>query len=194
MRKRREPWKWPLCFGVAVSLMLVVAFGLPRSWLGFLLPGGEGSELDQDPASEQWLILMPPPEWEVFEPRLEPAPPPHDHSAPKLHQDPRWWTARWTVAAQNDEALFTPLDAATEDTVRLLLAELGLGVDFMTRAQPDSMMAARLFLLQLEDSFLYDELKPFLHQVTRSRAYADILSRAADMYDEPLAQTIQVPD
>ncbi len=194
MRDRREPWKWPLCIGVALSLMLVAAFGLPRSWLEFLLAGGEHTALNQDPAREQWLVLLPPLEFEVFEPQLEPPPDKQDVPVPKLHQDPRWWTERWTVAADRDAALFAPTSPAADDTVRLLLAELGLGVDFMTRAKPDSVLAARLFLLQLEESFRYDELKPYLNQLARSKTYADILSKAADMYDEHLAQTIQVPD
>ena len=80
------------------------------------------------------------------------------------------------------------------DTVGRVLGALGLGADFMTRAKPDSVLAARLFNLQLEDSFRYDELKPFLTRMARSRAYADILAQAADMYDEHLSQEIRVPD
>jgi len=92
-----------------------------------------------------------------------------------------------------DAALFAP-QAAESDTVSLLLTELGLGTEFLTRTEPDSVLAARLFLLQVEDQFRYDELKPYLTHLARSKAYADILSRAADMYDEHLQQEIQVPD
>ncbi len=76
----------------------------------------------------------------------------------------------------------------------VVLQALGLGADFMNRARPDSVLASRLFMLQVEDNFRYDELKPFLTQMARSRAYADILSRAADMYNEHLDRTVQVPD
>ena len=194
MRDRREPWKWPVCVGLAVSLILVLALGLPRSWLGFLLSDGEADESGLGIAKEDWLVLLPPPSLEVLQPDIElPADSP-DQPLPRIHQDPRWWTARWTVAAESDTALFAPPAPTAQDTVRLLLGELGLGVDFMTRARPDSVLAARLFLLQVEDNFRYDELKPYLDQMRRSKTYADILSRAADMYDENLGQTIQVPD
>ena len=49
-------------------------------------------------------------------------------------------------------------------------------------------------MLQLEDSFKFDELKPYLRAMTKSRAYADILSRAADMYDDFLGTEIMTPD
>ncbi len=197
MRDRHEPWKWPLCVGVAVSLMLVLAFGLPRSWLGFLLSGSNAVAVDAAPPPEQWLVLMPPPVWDISEP--EPDPPPELQKPPEdlvdqMHQDPRWWTERWAVAAEQDEGLFARPRPAAVDTIQLLLAELGLGASFMTRAQPDSVLAARLFLLQLEDSFRYEELKPYLIQMARSQTYANILAKAADMYDEHLSQTIQVPD
>ncbi len=194
MRDRREPWKWPTCIGLALSLMLVLAFSLPRSWLGFLLSGGEVDEVGLGRPQEQWLVLLPPPTLEIFQPEIEPPTDESKQPLPRLHQDPRWWTERWTVAAERDAALFAPMAPAAEDTVRLLLGELGLGVDFMTRARPDSVLAARLFLLQVEDSFRYDELKPYLDQMRRSKTYADILSKAADMYDEHLGQSIQVPD
>ena len=64
----------------------------------------------------------------------------------------------------------------------------------MTRARPDSVLAARLFLMQVEDSFRFDELKPYLQAMARSRDYADIMSRAADMYDNFLATEIMTPD
>ncbi len=65
---------------------------------------------------------------------------------------------------------------------------------FLGRTRPDSLLASRLFLLRVEDSFKFDELKPYLSAMARSRDYADIMSRAADMYDHFLAQEIMTPD
>jgi len=194
MRDRREPWKWPVAIGLAVSLMLTVAFWLPRSWLGFLLSGGDSAAVVDSGPGGQWLTLLPPPPVGILEAQADL---PQADEAPlrqPLAEDPRWWREGWAVDTARDETLFAPPAAALDDTVRLLLGGLGLGVDFMTRARPDSILAARLFLMQLEDGFRYDELKPYLSSLARARAYADIMSRAADMYDEHLRQEIQVPD
>ena len=194
MRDRRDPWKWPVSIGLALSLALAVVFWLPRSWLGFLLAPVPESFRVAGRQNRPWLVLLPPPAVEVIAPETEPPPSPDNLPLRPLHQDPRWWSAGWIVGAAEDAALFESTTSTAEDTLRLVLAELGLGVDFMTRARPDSVMAARLFLLRVEDSFRYDELKPHLTHLSRAKAYADLMSRAADMYDEPLAQEIQVPD
>lgn len=193
MRDRVDPWKWPVSITMAVGLMLAAALWLPRSWLGFLLsPRGPTGALEQQIESS-WLVVQPPPELEVVLPEADPQPPLPPLSLPRLHQDPRWWTNGWIVGAEQDEALFAT-SPATPDTLQLLLTELGLDADFGSEARPDSVLAARLFLLQLHDGLRYDELKPYLTQLSRASAYADILSRAADMYDEHLRQEIRVPD
>ena len=193
MHNRGEPWKWPVSIGLALSLTLAVVFWLPRSWLGFLLsPRAPSARIDRH-WNQRWLILVPPPRVEVVTEASEPLPPERLPTRP-LHQDPRWWSEGWVVGAAEDAALFAPTVPATNDTLRLILAELGLGVDVMTRARPDSLLAARLLLLRLEDSLRFDVLKPTLAHLGRAEAYADIMSRAADMYDEPLQQEIRVPD
>jgi len=174
--------------------MLAAALWLPRSWLGFLVgsrdPDGSGGRVTQG----QWLTLLPPPALAIHDPAADRPLDPDRPQPAALHQDPRWWQDGWAVRTVGDEALFAPTAPAADDTLLLLLSELGLGVDFMTRARPDSVLAARLFLLHVEDAFGYDELKPYLLQMGRAKDYADIMSRAADMYDEHLAQEIQVPD
>jgi len=193
MRDRRDPWKWPVSIGLALSLTLAVVFWLPRSWLGFLLsPRAPSARVDRQ-GNQRWLILVPPPRVEVVTEASDPPPPERPPPRP-LHQDPRWWSEGWVVGAAADAALIAPTVPSAEDTLRLILAELGLGVDFITRVRPDSVLAARLFLLQLEDSFRFDELKPYLSQLGRAEARADLMSRVADMYDEPLRQEIRVPD
>lgn len=194
MRDRREPWKWPLSIGLAVGLMLVVALWLPRSWLGFLLVPRGADHPAEMAGPPPWLTLLPPPVIQVVTPEDDTPPDPVTTRLSAVHQDPRWWEDGWAVSTTTDQSLFAPTVPTPDDTLQLLLTELGLGVDFMTRARPDSVLAARLFLLQLEDGFRYEELKPYFESVTRARTYADINARAADMYDEPLSQEIQVPD
>lgn len=193
MRDRRDPWKWPVSIGMALTLTLAVGLWLPRSWLGFLLSPPVPTTRIEGQTHRRWQTILPPPVVEVADPTLRPAPP--DRPAPRpLRQDPRWWSEGWVVSAAEDKALFVAPVPTAADTIRLVLAELGLGVDFMTRARPDSVLAARLFMLQLEDNLRFDELKPYLTQLGRAKAYGDIISRVADMYDEPLRQEIQVPD
>jgi hypothetical protein len=190
MRERGNPWRWPTAIAVALGLSLAAAFVVPRGWLSWLGPAGDGG-LEHSPASTRtWLVLQPPPSVEsgIRPPRpLEPA------SERRLQPDPRWWSAGWAVSAQTDKALFRAPVTGLSDTLDTLLGALGLGADFMTRARPDSVLAARLFLLQIQDGFRFDELKPYLAQLQRSATYRDILSRAAELYDEPLDQEIRVP-
>jgi hypothetical protein len=60
--------------------------------------------------------------------------------------------------------------------------------------RPDSVLASRLLILQQEDSFRFDELKPYFEAMARAHDYSDIMSRAADMYGEHLGSQIMVPD
>ncbi len=194
MRNGGELWKWLVSIGLAVGLMLAAALWLPRSWLSFLLAPRDLIEQYETAAPDHWLVLVPPPVIEVIIPETDELPEPETPPPPTLHHDPRWWQDGWAAVTANDQALFAPVVPTLTDTLQLLLTELGLGVDSITQARPDSLLAARLFLLQLEDGFRYEELKPYFESVTRARTYADINSRAADMYDEPLAQDIVVPD
>lgn len=106
--------------------------------------------------------------------------------------DARWWTEGWRV--QTITAVNQDLRAAVADSVEFLLTELGLKIDFLQMVRPDSVLASQLFLLKVEDSFRFDELKPYLSALTRSRAYADMMSRAHDIHENFLQQEIMTPD
>ncbi len=41
---------------------------------------------------------------------------------------------------------------------------------------------------------MFESMKPYLAALGRSEDYADIMSRASDMYDDFLQQQIMVPD
>lgn len=193
MRDRHDPWKWPVSIALALVLTLATALWLPRSWLGFLLAPRAPAVPEQQNRRRAWLALQPPPEVEVSPPQRDPHPPSAPPPLRRLHQDPRWWTEGWVAGAAQDEALYAPATKPSA-TRHLLMTELGLGAEPGAEARPDSALAVRLFVLRLRDGFRYDELKPYLSQRSRADAYADILSRAADMYDEHLQQEIRVPD
>jgi hypothetical protein len=193
MRARGDPARWPAAIGLTLVLVLVLPFVVPRSWLAFLAPRPPTTTPTGGRAAP-WLVLLPPPGLEIAPATEPPAPEPEPPADRPRHQDPRWWLDGVAVGATEDPALFGPQAVAAADSVEVLLAALGLGEDFTTRARPDSVLAARLALLRVHDTLRYDELKPLLRHLGRAEQYADILARAADMFDEPLAQEIRVPD
>ncbi|MEN8005779.1 MAG: hypothetical protein ABFS42_02145 [Candidatus Krumholzibacteriota bacterium] len=193
MRDRRDPWKWPFSIGLTLVVFLGAVFLLPQPWIdAFFSPLSLQEGRQRDPASP-WLVILPPPTIETvpdFEPEV-----PDQRPEPyldEIHHDPDWWSRSWVIRPVEKSPATG--SAAVPDSVAMLLAALGVERDFITRARPDSVLAARLFILQVEDSFNFDELKPYLRAMGRSRDYADILSRAADMYDDFLATEIMTPD
>lgn len=191
MRDRRDPWKWPVCVGVTVAMVLATLFLLPHSWIdAFFSPLSLVERLEQA-QPPMWMVIMPPPPVESV-PDNNPVTPLPETALPKPHQDPDWWSRGWRVMTVPEVTVARP--QASADSVAILLTALGVERDFMTRVRPDSVLASRLFLIQVEDSFRFDELKPYLEAMARSRDYADIMSRAADMYDNFLATEIMTPD
>jgi hypothetical protein len=191
MRDRRDPWKWPVCVGVTVAMVLATLFLLPQSWIdAFFSPLSLVERLERQQAT-RWMVIMPPPPVESV-PDHHPVTRLPDTTDPKPHRDPDWWSQGWRVMTAPDSPTARP--QASADSVAILLTALGVERDFMTRIRPDSVLASRLFLMQVEDSFRFDELKPYLEAMAKSRDYADIMSRAADMYDNFLATEIMTPD
>ena len=189
MRRRESPWRWPVCCGVAITLLAGFVLWTPRSWIaGFFSPLDlERPGRRETPAP--WLVLLPPPEVTVVSaPPAEPdlaAPPPPPRAAD-------WWSRGWRirVGAARDQD-FAP---TSEDSAHVLLQALHLDRNLDRLVRPDSVIAVRLLLLQREESLRFDELKPYLSAMARARAYRDIQARAADMYDDFLRQQIIVPD
>ena len=193
MRDRRDPWKWPVCIGSTLAMFLVAVFLLPQSWIdAFFSPLSLVERLQRERGPE-WLVILPPLPVEVVSDHQPETPAPRpDPARPQVHRDPDWWARGWRIRTSPVAPVVVPRAAA--DSVAILLAALGVERDFMSRARPDSVLASRLFLMQLEDSFRFDEMKPYLGAMTRARAYADIMSRVADMYDDFLATEIMTPD
>jgi hypothetical protein len=193
MRDRRNPWKWPICIGLALSLVLVTVYLVPGRWIdAFFSPLSLVARLEREQAL-RWMEIMPPPQVEIV-PDHQPETSPSDLEPELLepHLDPDWWIQGWRIRPVVD--VEPQAVQAVNDSVRILLTALGVERDFLSRARPDSLLANRLALLQIEDSFKFDEMKPYFGAMTRARAYADIMSRAADMYDDFLRQEIMTPD
>jgi len=190
MHHRRDPWKWPVT-GLAVLLLLGGLLLVPSAWIQSFFSPLDLAAGGRDAGRRQWLTILPPPEIEVAA-ADEPPPPEPDRTRRRPREDPRWWTEGWEVRTGDQVA--RDLRPAPADSAAVVLEALGLDRDFMTRVRPDSVMARRLLILQREDSFRFDELKPYLAAMAKSRAYADMMSRAADMYGEHLQSAIMVPD
>jgi hypothetical protein len=185
--RRASPWRWPAAWALALGFLAAVVFLVPAAWIQWFfspLDLERGSRAEPRP----WLVLVPPPEVLPAAPMDEPQKRP---PAPAPTPPPAdWWTAAWRVRVADDVAAGTA--AASEDSDRIVLDALGLPTDLAMIVRPDSVMAARLLLMQREDSFRFDELKPYLSAMTRAAAYRDLQSRVADMYDDFLRQDIMV--
>lgn len=187
MRDRRDPWKWPLALGLTFLLVLAGPFLLPRSWLEAILSPLD-LETPERATPRPWLVLLPPP---VVEAAVEVAasrrrPP----AEPEPFRDADWWTDSWRVRVGERSAGAVPV--APPDSLELLLALLGVGTELLERADADSLLARRLLLLGRQEDLDLGDLKPLLDALGRSRTYADILARSADLYDLFLEQEIQV--
>jgi hypothetical protein len=193
MRDRGSPWKWPLCIGLAFGLVFLAVYLVPRSWINAFFSPLSLAERFEKEQGQSWLTLLPPLTIQMVPDRQPEIPEtPVDLSRLLTHHDPDWWSRGWRVMTMGQEAATGR--AADVDSVRILLTALGVERDFMSRARPDSVLAVRLFMLKVEDSFKFDELKPYLTAMARARDYADIMSRAADMYDDFLRTEIMTPD
>ena len=193
MRDRRDPWKWPFSIGLTLVVFLGTAFLLPQPWIdAFFTPLSLLDRIERAP-DPQWLVILPPPPIEMVPDLPADVPDPRPEPDPdEVHQDPDWWSRRWIIRTVVEPPVAG--SRAVDDSVAILLAALGVERDFINRARPDSVLAARLFILQIENSFNFDEMKPYLSAMARSRDYADIMSRAADMYDDFLGSQIMTPD
>ncbi len=194
MRPRRHhPLKWPTVIALALTCLFVGVFWVPQQWIDLFFSPLDTKILGSKNQSTPWMIIMPPLVVEALPATNEPAQK-KDSSEPKTPpaHDPGWWTAAWQVKTTVDSApLLAP---ASRDSVALLLKTLGVGMDFTRKALPDSVLDHRLMLLRIEDSFAFEELKPYLAALGMARARADKNSREADMYDEHLGSQIMTPD
>jgi hypothetical protein len=195
MRDRRDLWKWPFSLGLAAVLTCVLFFYVPVGWLTLFFRDPRPDQIGTGRSPARWMVLVPPPEIEPLAEDLSDTESRDEEPlAPAPALDARWWTEGWQV--QTVTAVKRDLKAVVDpaDSCRVLLQALDLGEDFLTQTRPDSVLAHRLALLRVSDSLRFDELKPYLQAMTRARAYADIRSRAADMYDDHLQAEIMVPD
>ena len=190
LHQPRPRWIWPSAWLTAVVLLVLTSL-TPEAWWWLLLPARD-------------LTGAPPP---TFNPVFElveldvVAPPPVvvidveeiNVPADEPHLDPDWWNQAWNaridadlgrrLAAQPDSLVFQPLlDIwGAQATVELILA------------QPDSVVQARIWRLVQTEALTRDDADGMFAAIARARAYADMKSREAAMYDEFIDETVPVP-
>ena len=192
MRHDPNPWKWPTAILLAVVFLFGSVFLIPRSWIDFFfspLSLELAADLDQP---RGWLEILPPPVVEATREGPESEPDAPEPEPPVEWENPAWWQEGWRIKTEAETIV--AMRPSPRDSVVVLLIELGIGQDFLSMVRPDSVLAAQLHLLKLEDSYKFDEMKPYLSAMTRAAAYRDIRSRAADMYDDFLSYEIMTPD
>ena len=194
MRNRPNPWKWPTVILLATTFLLGGVFLTPRSWIEFFFSPLSLDFSEEPERLRGWLEILPPLEIEVAEVQQEPEPENEDPKPEPLveWENPAWWQEGWRIKTETE--MVGALRPTPPDSVAVLLTELGIGQDFLTMVRPDSVLAVRLHMLKLEDSYKFDEMKPYLSAMTRADAYRDLQSRVADMYDNFLGREIIVPD
>jgi len=194
MRERNDPWKWPFVLTLTAGLWPAAIFWLPTGVIDFVFaPHRQLTDRHQRPPA-RWITLVPPPQIRVVETeptdRKASEPPPVE-----VATDPDWWTSGMRIRIVDATVLTAgPPRATLRDTVELILHELGIVRELEMIDRPDSVVAAALVLLAREDALKFADLEPYFSAVARSRDYADIMSRAADMYGDFLQQEIRVPD
>jgi hypothetical protein len=193
MHDLQNPWRWPLAMGLVATLLWVVVFVIPSPWFALLFHINQKDIDSQDTVAKGWLFLQPPPVIMVdYEPEIiKPDEPAALDPEPFRPQD--WWHRSASILVMENEGTGRT-HSTPQDSASYFLHRLGLADDFMTRTQPDSVLAAKIFFLQLEDSFDFSEAKPYLSAMGRAADYEDIKSRAAAMYNEFLETKIMVPD
>jgi len=187
MSPDRDRFRSPLSARVAGALLALLLSATER-WLW----RGQGPPATPGRIPETgWLTVLPPP-WES-EPDDVPVPTrPERPRAASLPEAP-WWQLAWQERTEGLAAA-TVTAPAGPDSTALLLGRLGLAPDLAARARPDSVLAARLIWLSRREGYLPQEVRPWLQALGRAEAYRALVSRAAEMYDEFLAQEIITTD
>lgn len=185
-------WAWPAAW-VGVLLLLTGATLVPETWWWLLVPDryrGREAELAAPAALEllELEVLPPPPPIAIAPDDARREPP-----APAPHLDPDWWTRGWNARIVPDLA---PARPELPDSLlpRPLLDILGAQATLdLVLAQPDSVVQARIWWLTQEEQLSRDDLDGLFGAIAKARAYADLKSREAAMYDEFINETVPVP-
>jgi hypothetical protein len=183
----RPAWAraWVLTAAVLAAIWLA-----PTSWWERLWPDGRlrgvGAPAPAPPLVIQRVEIVTPPA--VVEPV-----PADQPEAPRPEPEPRWWTDAWNARIVADRA--SQRAAAADSLLPGPLRDLfgAQATVAMILATPDSVVTARVWRLVQQEQLSASDADGIFEAIARARAYADLRSREAAMFDEFLHETVPVP-
>lgn len=195
MKRRSHPLKWPACITVALSSAVLIALLLPASWIAaFFTPLALRVP---PPAPKRDSLVLLPEEYLALAMEIRSV---EDRDAvgpqPRLYSDAEWWHLAWQVHLREGQAAeLAPGPGAAPDSLPAYLAELRSSFESILRqVATDSVLAAQLAWLRLEDRHDLRTERIDVEGMTRQRSYSDFQSRTAAAFDEHLLQSIPITD
>ena len=188
MPRRPDASTWPLAWSLA-AVWLLLMLAVPESWWWLLIPDRPAAGADAAPRLTVLELVdieirrPPPPVVRV----PDDAPPPR---APAPPADAAWWTDAWNVRIAADLAAPAAGDTVLTRPVLDLLAA-GPTIDAIL-ARPDSLIEARLWQLVQEHQLARNDARGIYTAIAKARAFADMKSREAAMFDEFARETVPV--
>jgi hypothetical protein len=186
MAHRGLSGKWPICIGLAAGLLLLLVFGVPRSWLAaWFAPRGPYPEGTPRLSAARELVLWPAVEIVPEQPRGQTHP--DDMPPVTLPPDPQWWLGAWQLRLKTQaDALFEP--TPPESLQALAVRLLDVALDVRRLSAPDSALSRRLALLKLQTFADLQEIRPYLQCLIHSQRYRELLDQQARLFHEFLLQ------
>jgi hypothetical protein len=188
---RRPTWVWPTAW-LAAGLLLVAATLVPEAWWWLLIPDRDArapatAALDDAMELVELDVMPPPPPVEAA-----PDPPPDAGPPPEVLLDQDWWHRAWNLRIADDVAPRRPtLPDSLVPLPLLALYGASASVDLIL-SQPDSVVQARLWWLVQEEQLTLDDLDGVFSAIAKARAFVDLKSREAAMFDEFIFETVPV--
>jgi len=185
----RPRWTWPVAWSLALASLVLVAL-LPQRWWNAVWPDGRLAARATEP---------PPAAFELVElaPGRPPSPIESDESPPTAPTPPRapeaaWWEVGFRARIVAD---FAAPPVLPDSLLPRPLLELwgARATTELILAAPDSAVHAQLWWLVQEERLAASDLGGLFTAIARARAYADLRSREAAMFDEFLNETVPVP-
>jgi len=195
MKREAHPLKWPACIAVALSSTVFIALFLPASWIAAFFTPLALQVAPPAPKRDQVVLL--PEEYIEIATEIRSA---EDRDAlgpqPRLHSDAQWWHLAWQVYLRERQAAeLARGPGAAPDSLPAYLTEFRASFESILRqVATDSVLAARLAWLRLEDRHDLRTARIDVEGMTRQRSYSDFLSRTAAAFDEHLLQSISITD
>lgn len=187
---RRDAWTWPASLGGA-ALSLLILLLLPPAWLRFMLPDrGLRPPLSRPLEPHLRVVELAP---ASLPPIITPVPSEQTAAPPAVPvwDDDEWWHRAWHGRLAQDLRPRTLRPDSLPSPILTTLLSAGMDLDLIL-ATPDSVIEARLWRLVQTEQLARNDLDGLFSAIARARAYADLKSREAAMYNEFINETVPI--